>query len=238
MKRRTLVIGSVLAVVGILALLGARNFSRLNMLLNRVGIQPIATKTPAYYLCEDFGIEAVKSDVDYNGNGVDDYTDIVDGARAEAQRKPKYHSAYYDGGYPPDDEGVCSDTVWRALKHAGYNLKDLIDADIVQNPDWYTDIEIPDPNIDFRRVKNLKVFFDHHYLNLAKDPYQIGEWMGGDLVIFGNSHIAVVSDRRNKEGIAYLIHNAAQYNREEDALIAWDKKKGITGHYRFVRVLQ
>ena len=59
--------------------------------------------------------------------------DIVQGARIDAENKPNYRSAYYAGGYPPDDEGVCTDVVWRALKNAGHTLKDMVDADITAN---------------------------------------------------------------------------------------------------------
>ena len=76
------------------------------------------------YTADDFDIETILSDTDYNGNGIDDYTDIVIGARIDAKNKPKYHSAYYDLGYPPEGEGVCTDLIWRALNHAGYNLKE------------------------------------------------------------------------------------------------------------------
>ena len=76
------------------------------------------------YTAEDFGIEIIKSDSDKDNDGIDDYTDILLGAKAEAKRKPKYKSVYYAGGYPPDTEGVCTDVIWRALKDAGYILKE------------------------------------------------------------------------------------------------------------------
>ncbi|MCI9434131.1 MAG: DUF1287 domain-containing protein [Bacilli bacterium] len=191
---------------------------------------------PKTYLASDFGIETIISKNDYDNDGVDDYTDIMLGARMDAINKPKYKSVYYAGGYPPDDEGVCSDVIWRAFKNAGYNLKDMIDLDIKNNPDDYPGLDkVPDPNIDFRRVRNLKVFFDKYATSLTLDPYNIAAWQPGDIVIFGTSynHIGIISDKRNKKGIPYLIHNASQYNREEDALEAWYKKSGITGHYRY-----
>ena len=191
---------------------------------------------PSAYSASDFGIETVISKNDYDNDGIDDYTDIMLGARMDAQNRPKYKSTYYAGGYPPDDEGVCSDVIWRAFKNAGYNLKDMIDLDIKNNPSDYPGLDkVPDPNIDFRRVRNLKVFFDKYATSLTLDPYDIASWQPGDIVIFGASynHIGIISDKRNKEGIPYLIHNASQYNREEDALVRWSKKSGITGHYRY-----
>lgn len=184
------------------------------------------------YTANDFGIEIIKSDIDYNNNGIDDYTDILIGARKDAMNHPKYKSAYYSGGYPPDNEGVCTDVIWRALKNAGYNLKDLIDEDIKNNLEFYPNIMVPDPNIDFRRVVNLNVYFKRNTKVLTNNPYEIEKWQPGDIVVF-NNHIAIISDKRNKNGIPYIIHNAGQPIREEDTLLRWYKKKGIIGHYRF-----
>ena len=188
------------------------------------------------YYGEDFGIETIKSIHDQNQNGVDDYRDILLGARRDAENKPVYKSAYYEGGYPPDEEGVCTDVIWRAFENAGYSLKDMVDEDIQNNLDRYFRVGgKPDPNIDFRRVPNLKVFFDSHGTALTLDPYEIESWQPGDIVIFSESynHIGIVSDKRNQHGICYLIHNSGQANREEDALIRLSEKFGITGHYRF-----
>ncbi len=49
--------------------------------------------------------------IDKDNDGIDDLKDIVAGARAEVMRKPQYRSAYYQGGYPPATEGVCTDLV-------------------------------------------------------------------------------------------------------------------------------
>lgn len=191
---------------------------------------------PKVYYASDFDIETILSANDYDDDGIDDFTDIMLGARNDAINKPKYKSVYYAGGYPPDNEGVCSDVIWRAFKNAGYNLKDMIDIDIKNNPSDYPGLDdVPDSNIDFRRVRNLKVFFDKYATKLTLDPYEVASWQPGDIVIFGKNytHIGIISDKRNKDGIPYLIHNAGQYNREEEALIKWYKKSGITGHYRY-----
>lgn len=189
------------------------------------------------YTASDFGIVEVKSNHDENQNGIDDLTDILLGARREAETHPIYKSAYYSGGYPPDTEGVCTDTIWRAFKNAGYSLKDMVDEDIRENIELYPRVEKIDSNIDFRRVKNLKVFFERHSLVLTNDITKIKKWMPGDIVVFGRdySHIAIVSDKRNKDGIPWIIHNAGQKNREEDALYYWSKTSTVTGHYRFMK---
>ena len=189
-----------------------------------------------YYTAEDFGIQTIYSKTDYNGNGIDDYTDIMLGARIDAQNKPTYKSAYYAGGYPPDNEGVCTDVIWRAFKNAGYSLKDMVDEDIKENTDQYPRVNgTPDPNIDFRRVPNLKVFFDRNAKSLTLDLSKIEEWQPGDIVTFGTSHIGIISDKRNEDGIPYLIHNAGQKNREDNTLSICNKIDPISGHYRFER---
>ena len=185
------------------------------------------------YTADDFNIETVTT-IDCNQNGLDDYQDIVIGARTDAEKRVKYKSAYYAGGYPPSDEGVCTDLVWRAFMNAGYTLKDMIDKDIqTAKNEYYALDKVPDPNIDFRRVGNLKVYFERTAIILTKDIKDIASFQPGDIVIFGkDKHIGIISDKRNKQGIPYLLHNAGQWNREEDALENWVKKYGLTGHYR------
>lgn len=193
-------------------------------------IEAVPEKEPDFYTAESFDIETVKSDVDYNSNGVDDYTDILLGARADAQAHPVYDITYFKGGYPPDDIGVCTDVVWRAFKNAGYCLKDMVDRDIQRNGDKYPAAAVPDPNIDFRRVRNLKVFFDLYAQTLTTDINDISQWQPGDIVIFeSDEHIGIISDRRNKKGQAFVIHNTDQLNREQDYL----EIRQVTGHYRF-----
>lgn len=188
-----------------------------------------------YYVASDFNINILKSEIDYDNDGIDDYNDILNGAKEVGKNKPNYKSAYYDGGYPPDDEGVCTDVIWRALKNAGYDLKSLVDEDIKNNGEKYTKIVDADSNIDFRRVYNLHVFFENNTLSLTTDINKIEEFQPGDILIFKNDkHIGIVSDKRNKKGHPYVIHHVPGVinkinNLEEDIL---DKYK-VIGHYRF-----
>lgn len=184
------------------------------------------------YSAEDFGIETPISKIDFDGDGIEDYKDIMLGARKDAKKRPRYDDAYYDGGYPPDNIGVCSDVVWRAFKNAGYNLKEMVDNDIVRRKSAYHAIDRQDKNIDFRRVVNLHVFFKKYALTLTKDINEISEWQPGDIVIFENDkHIGIVSDKRNENGQPYIIHNGGQWRREENYLIR--ESVHVTGHYRF-----
>lgn len=188
---------------------------------------------PCYY-AEDFNIKTIKSSIDANNNGIDDYTDILLGAREDAKNHPKYDDRYWDTGYPPDNIGVCTDVVWRAFKNAGYNLRAMVDNDIRKNRSDYP-IKYPDSNIDFRRVGNLYVFFNKYAQSLTTDINDIAAWQPGDIVIFGSdtNHIGIISDKRNHKGEPYVIHNSAQPLREEDILRRRNEKDPISGHYRF-----
>lgn len=176
-----------------------------------------------------FGVVTLRSDIDADGDFIDDYTDIMLSARRYVNTNPEYVSDYFAGGYPPEGKGVCADVIWRALKGAGYDLKAMLDADIAAHPEAYPlPNGQPDSNIDFRRVVNLRVFFERHCLELTTDASAIEEWQGGDFVIY-DGHIAVVSDRRNAQGQPYIIHHTGHGALEEDALT----KYAIQAHFRW-----
>lgn len=182
------------------------------------------------YSSQRFGIETITSSVDFDADDTDDYTDILLGARQDAQNRPRYDGSYVAGGYPSDDVGVCTDVVWRAFKNAGYSLKLMVDRDIQNNPQDYPRVTKRDSNIDFRRVVNLRVFFDKYATVLTTDINDISQWQPGDIVIFeDNAHIGIVSDKRNKNGHCYIIHNGGQPVREED----YFKRGVVLRHYRF-----
>ena len=181
------------------------------------------------YTNKDFNITTYISKIDKDGDGIDDQTDILNNVRDYISTKPKYKSKYYANGYPDDGYGVCTDVVTFGLKNAGYDLMQLVNNDIEKNRDKYN-IDTIDKNIDFRRVSNLKVYFQNNAIALTNDINKIEEWQGGDIVIF-NNHIGIVSDKRNKKGITFIIHHANpfQKNYEEDIL---ESRNDIIGHYR------
>lgn len=183
-----------------------------------------------YYKDEDFGITKVLSDSDYDNDGIDDYLDMLLGARSYVETKPKYKSEYYSTGYPPEGVGVCTDVVGAAFKSAGYDIQELVNQDILNNRDRYPLITTVDKNIDFRRVRNLKIFLDNNATILTNDLNDYKEWQGGDIVVF-DKHIAIVSDKRNKNGIPYIIHHGGQIRYEEDGI----KRFSVVGHYRYPR---
>ena len=159
---------------------------------------------------------------------------LILGARKDALAMPVYVNAYYAGGYPPENEGTCTDLVWRAFMEADIVLKDLVDEDIKMNRERYKHIAYRDPNIDFRRVQNLAIFFENNAEILTTDVYDTQAWQAGDIVVFGNyEHIGIVSDIRNANDIPYLIHNNDQPVREEDRLEYGSYTMGIKAHYRY-----
>lgn len=181
------------------------------------------------YTAEELGIDTVLSSRDDDGDGIDNYTDFVLSARSYIETNPIYYSSYYDGGYPTDEYGVCTDVIWQAFLGAGIDLKSLVDEDIVNFPEAYPEISKADPNIDFRRVRNLKIFFERHALSLTSDKSKTAEWQPGDIVVISPSHIAICSDKRNRKGVPYLIHHSSIGAYEADDLYLYE----IVGHYRF-----
>ena len=181
------------------------------------------------YSNKDFNIKTYTSRIDKDNDGVDDQTDILNNVKDYIKKQLKYKSKYYDTGYPNDEYGVCTDVVAFGLKGAGYDLMELVNEDIKNNKDLYN-IDTIDKNIDFRRVKNLKIYFGRNTISLTTNPKKIEEWQAGDIVIF-KKHIGIVSDKRNKRGVPFIIHHANPYQRyyEEDIL---EYRNDIVGHYR------
>lgn len=195
------------------------------------------------YLTPALEVPGISVATDQDNDQIDDSQDIYQGALAQIDKVVKYEDGYYQGGYPPAEIGVCSDVVWSALKAAGYDLKALVDKDISQNGSAYPRVNgEPDPNIDFRRVINLKAFFDRQAQKLTTevkpwDKDNLYQWQAGDIVIYdrlpgsGKMHIAVVSGHRRRDGVPNIIHNYCCGVKENDMLLVWPAK--IVGHYRY-----
>lgn len=181
------------------------------------------------YTNEHFNIKTYTSAIDKDEDGIDDQTDILKSVRAYIATNPKYKSQYYASGYPDDEYGVCTDVVAFGLKNAGYDIMMLLNEDVKNHRELYN-IDVVDKNIDFRRVQNLNTYFKNNAISLTLDPNKIEEWQGGDIVVF-KRHIGIISDKRNYQGIPFVIHHANPYqiSYEEDVL----KTSGeIIGHYR------
>ena len=194
-------------------------------------INKFKAKENKQYSNKDFNIEPYISTIDKDNDGIDDQTDILNNVKKYIETKPKYKSKYYSTGYPNDEYGVCTDVIAFGLKDAGYDLMELVNQDILKNQKQYNIKEI-DKNIDYRRVNNLDIYFKNNHITLTTDLSKIEEWQGGDIIVF-KDHIGIISDKRNKNGIPFLIHHAnpIQKNYEENILEIYGQDF-IIGHYR------
>lgn len=227
-------------IIAIIFLVGIISISSI-LLLNKYNPRLIHQAREIIPIIKEVKLEvpSLIEAIDKNKNGVYDSLDIINEARKEVERKTKYLSVYYsNGGYPPEGEGVCTDIVWRAFKGINVNLKDLVNKDIKANVSKYPRVEgKPDPNIDFRRVKNLEVFFNKYATLITKelkpgDAENLKEWQPGDIIITYKpyEHIFILSDKRDADGVPYIIHNMYPNAEESNRNIAsWT----IAGHYRW-----
>lgn len=182
------------------------------------------------YTNEDFNIPTYISTVDKDNDGINDQSDILVNVRSYIATKPRYKSKYYGSGYPDDNYGVCTDVVAQGLLGAGYNLMELVNEDIYAHREEYN-IDIVDKNIDFRRVRNLKIYFKNTATSLTTDIHQTSEWQGGDIIIF-EKHIGIVSDKRNRKGIPFLIHHGSNFQLQYEENTLERLQDEIVGHYR------
>jgi uncharacterized protein YijF (DUF1287 family) len=164
---------------------------------------------------------------------------LIAAARAQIGVTISYDAAYtriaYPGGDVPRERGVCTDVVIRAYRDAfGLDLQPLVHADMAKAFAAYPQgwgLKAADPNIDHRRVPNLRTWLVRHQTALPV-PGDAWAWRPGDIFTSRvgphGTHIGLVSDRRGAKG-PMIIHNIGAGTREEDALTDWP----ITGRYRW-----
>lgn len=163
---------------------------------------------------------------------------LVDAARAQVGVTVRYDPAYvrlpYPGGDVPEDRGVCTDVIVRALRTQGLDLQRAIHEDMrtaftAYPRDWGA--RAPDRNIDHRRVPNQMRWFERQGWQRAIGG-RSADFQAGDIVAWrlrsGLLHIGIVSDRRSAAGTPLILHNIARGTREDDLLF----DHTIIGHYR------
>ena len=166
---------------------------------------------------------------------------FVEAARTQIGVVVGYDTSYFSNGDVPEDRGTCADVIWRALLPLDYDLRAKLEEDLKSHPNVYPSNPPQDSNINFRRVKMLRVFLDKYAQKLTTDVIpnnieNLTEWQGGDIVTFDElktshlEHIAIVSDRRTSTGVPLLIHNYGEGTQENDFLLTWPSQ--INGHYR------
>jgi len=182
------------------------------------------------YTNDDFGIAQYKSSCDKDADGIDDQTDMYESSKSYIDKKPEFKDKYYERGYPDDNYGVSTDVVAFGMLGAGYNIKQLLADDIKQRKKDYN-IEKSDINIDFRRIKNIKTYLDKNAKSLTIDLQYVDEWQTGDIVLFKND-AGVVSTKRNREGIPYIMHLPQEKESDYIEDILRKNEEQIIGHYR------
>ncbi|MFC1636471.1 DUF1287 domain-containing protein, partial [Planctomycetota bacterium] len=164
---------------------------------------------------------------------------IVSAARDQIGKTTVYDPSYvrldYPGGDVPINRGVCTDVVVRALRDSmNLDLQKLVHEDMTSAFSEYPKIwglKKPDPNIDHRRVPNLRCYFERkdYSLPVTKED---DDYLPGDLVTCtvppNRPHIMIISDKKSEEGVPFVIHNIGAGTREENRLFSFP----ITGHYR------
>ncbi len=166
--------------------------------------------------------------------------DIVTAARAQVGKTVTYDPAYvslkYPGGDVPEDRGVCTDVVVRALrKGLSVDLQKSVHEDMAANFSAYPKqwgLKKTDKSIDHRRVPNLMTYLKREGFSLPVSQ-KAGDYQPGDLVTCtvppNLPHIMIVSDRKNADGVPLVIHNIGRGAQEEDCLFTYP----LTGHYRW-----
>lgn len=152
---------------------------------------------------------------DQDGDGIVNTLDVLVGAKKLCVNKARYVGEYrplkYPGGDVPRTEGVCTDTLIRALRNAGWDLQRGVHEDTLRRPKAYPlGGKAPDANIDHRRIRMLLPWFQQNFVAVpAGDPY-----LPGDIVLFdtfpnkpGADHAGIVSDRLASSGLPLVINN-------------------------------
>ena len=210
----------------------------------------LADELPRYRLI-DMDNTGITGDKDEDG--INDQKDIMQGAKKQLENPAKTINLeegelnYFSGGDPPENLASTEDIIARAFFEAGFSLKDLVYEDIKDNFDKYPIKEIwnrsfCDPDIDYRRIQNLEIFFKRNAKVLdilfnASDEQNLNSWLPGDVVFFDmdrngySDNVGIISDNTTRDGISKVIYNYIDpgYTVEKDIL----KEKIITGHYRF-----
>ena len=170
---------------------------------------------------------------------------LVGAARNQIGKTVLYDSSYQALGYPngdvPIDRGVCTDVIIRAMRSAfNFDLQKLVHEDMKMNFSKYPQkwgLKYPDKNIDHRRVPNLQTFFKRQgwYLDMLEETK---DYRPGDMVTCivppQLPHIMIISDKKNGDGIPFVIHNIGAGVQEEDRFFEFE----LTGHYRITRIEQ
>jgi uncharacterized protein YijF (DUF1287 family) len=165
---------------------------------------------------------------------------VMEAALEQTKYTHYYDQSYtkisYPGGDVPPERGACTDVIVRAFRKGGVDLQKEVHEDMARNFSAYPTkwgLKSPDPNIDHRRVPNLRTYFERKGKSLAVTN-KPGDYLPGDVVTWdlggGMDHIGMVTNLWSDDSQNCLIvHNIGGGARVENVLFAWR----ITGHYRY-----
>jgi uncharacterized protein YijF (DUF1287 family) len=175
---------------------------------------------------------------DRDGDGIVDRLDVLVGAKKLLYNGARYVDRYVSIPYPNGDvprrEGVCSDTVIRALRNAGLDLQREVHEDILRAPAAYPMVEKIDASINHRRVRTLLPWFVRHWQTLPVGA----KYLPGDIVFFdtfpsrpGPDHLGVISDDAGQSGLPLVINNWTDGATDAEMdLLSWVP---VTHHFRW-----
>ena len=155
-----------------------------------------------YYKASDFNIKTVYSKVDYNKNGIDDYSDFLLGAK-----KIKGKNSSYE------------ELMIKVFQYAGYNLDKMVD-------NYFKDSK--DLKYKMDRISLYKSFINDNATKISINFKKKEEFQPGDF-IFLSEGIGLLSDKRDKNGLNYIIVIENGKVVEKEGL----KELDVSGHYRF-----
>jgi len=181
---------------------------------------------------------------DRDRDAIPDAVDVLMGAKKLVHNRARYKGSYVRLRYPMGDVspkiGVCTDVIVRALRNAGFDLQQLMHRHIKAHRRLYRWIKRPDRNIDHRRVRDMLVYFRHHFRLLARSVKRTSRrtLMPGDVVFMdtlpkhGPDHVGIISDRLGKSGFPLVINNWTNgYHTSEMDLLATIP---VTHHFRLL----
>lgn len=146
---------------------------------------------------------------------------------------PAYVALDYPGGDVSLDRGVCIDVIIRAYRDAfNFDFQQVIHEDMSAHFSSYPDLwglRGTDRNIDHRRVPNVETW-------LARQGHELADldWRPGDLLtcrVNGTlPHIAIISNRKDRQGRWRAIHNIGLGALEDSRVWSY----GLQRRFRFL----
>ena len=150
---------------------------------------------------------------------------VIEHAKWQTTQHVTYDGSYrvisYPNGDVPANIGVCTDVIIRAFRIQGIDLQELVHESVKKHHKYYYPNPKkgyglkPDSNIDHRRVRILRKFFNLHYPK-SKLHYT-DSYLPGDIIFWDDWHVGILIDEKI-EGTDryYCVHNMGLGPVKED----------------------